>query len=124
MYKNAIKATILSGLVLPGLGQLVLTRYIRGALMAMTSLVCMIVLVTEGIGQATVIVSQLLAENRMITQTTIMDAYNSMSFFDSPKLQTVTVLLMICWIISAVDAYLVGRQVDLAEMNEFQETDQ
>lgn len=112
--KNALKGALLSGLVFPGLGQLALKRYPRGFALLLTVLAALCVMIATAVQQAHAILDRIetaggLPDNDTITQAATQAAAAS----DSPVITAVTLLIVVCWIVGIIDAYRIGKQMDL-----------
>jgi TM2 domain-containing membrane protein YozV len=118
---NALKAALLSGLVFPGLGQIVLKHYRRGVILMLAVLACLAVIVVKAVQQALVILNQIQSEGGAISMHTISNAAQQASTTsDGFMINLVLLCLVLCWIIGIVDAYRIGkkgRQGKLTESN-------
>jgi hypothetical protein len=116
MMKNSIKGAALSGLLFPGLGQVVLGHYKRGIALALSVLVCLLVIVVKALRQALVILDKIEAEGRVVDMSTISSiASRSSTASDAVIYNFVLLLIMLLWIVAIVDAYRLGRKKDLEE---------
>jgi len=116
MMKNSIKGAVLSGLVFPGLGQVVLKHYKRGIALALTVLLSLFVVVVKALRQAFIILEKIEAEGRTIDMSTISSAAAQASTTsDNLLYNVVSLLIILLWIIGIVDAYRLGRKKDLEE---------
>ena len=114
MMKNSMKGALLSGLVFPGLGQIALKRYRRGFALMLTVMGCVFVMIVTAVQQAYVILDSIEAEggvpdSEMISQAAARAAAAS----DGPVFTIVSLLIVVCWIVSIIDAYRIGKQKDL-----------
>jgi hypothetical protein len=113
---NAFKGVLLSGLILPGLGQVVLKRYARGVIIMLTVLLGLSVVVLKAVQYALVIVEKIELEGGDIDLNAIMNAATHASgSADSLTFNLLLLLIVVCWIISVIDAYRIGRNKDLEE---------
>ena len=113
---NAQKGAIWSGLVFPGLGQIVLKHYKRGAVIMSTVLACLAIIVVEAVKKAFTILEKIELEGRAIDMDTILDSASQASFkSDSLIFSFALLLITFCWIIGVVDAYRIGKKKDLEE---------
>jgi hypothetical protein len=111
---KAVKGALWSGLVLPGLGQIVLKHYLRGALLALISLVCLTVLMVEAVTQATAIIENLGPVNAAIEPGALTAEVSRAAKTSSGlTIRLTSWLLMALWLGGTVDAWLLGRQIDL-----------
>jgi hypothetical protein len=111
---NALKAGLLSALVFPGLGQMVLKRYRRGLVLMLTVLAGLAAIVIHAVRRALAILETIELEGGAVDQRAIADAAAQTA--DPSGSLTVNVLFVamtILWIYGAVDAYRIGRQRDL-----------
>ena len=114
--KNSLKGALLSGLVFPGLGQVVLKHYKRGFALMLTVLICLVVVVVKASQQAVAIIERIQSEGGVIDMSTISNAATQASTTSASLIINLLLLLiMVCWIIGVVDAYRIGRKKDMAE---------
>jgi len=111
---NAVKGALLSGLVLPGLGQLVLRQYRRGAVIMLAVLLSLAVIVVDIVQQALVILEKIELQGDAID----IDAISNAAAQESARSGGVTInilmlVVVVCWVAGTVDAYRIGRKKDL-----------
>ncbi len=111
--KNSLKAALLSALVLPGAGQIMLKRYFSGAVFALISLIALSVIIAKVIELSSVIVEKL---NNSVLDSTgggIMGILsNSMVEANTGVMNTAFLIYLGVWLLSIVDAYRVGDIAD------------
>ncbi len=113
---KAIKGALLSGLVLPGLGQIVLNRRLRGAALLLVSLACLGLLVVQAVAAASAIVAKLDLVNGAIDPVALLAAVDQAGAEASgPWGKIAALLLLPLWLGGTVDAYLLGRKEDRLE---------
>ncbi|MGZ6248188.1 MAG: hypothetical protein ACXWMC_01050 [Syntrophales bacterium] len=118
--KSAIKAALLSGFVLPGLGQIYLKRYKRGLAILIP------VLLAIGVIIGTVVTSALESLKAIESRGGIadMDTVSNLARVDSVhggmSLRFIMLFVLCCWLFSVVDAYKIGKK-DLAGMGDEKE---
>ena len=113
---NSLKAALLSGLVLPGLGQLFLKRYKRGAVLLLVVLGCMFVIVTKALEHAQSILEKIQAEGGTLDMAAITNAATqAVSGADNTAYSIAFLLIVVCWVIGIVDAYSVDKKKAQAE---------
>ncbi|MFQ6115855.1 MAG: hypothetical protein ACE5NG_17485 [bacterium] len=113
---NSLKGAFLSGLIFPGLGQVVLKHYKRGAVIMLTALVSLSVVVVNAVQHALAILEKIESEGGAISMSTISNAATQASTTSgSLTFNLVLLLLILCWIIGVVDAYRIGKKRDLEE---------
>jgi len=111
---NSLKGALLSGLIFPGLGQVVLKHYKRGAVIMLTVLVCLSVVVVKAVQHALAILEKIELEGGAISMSTISNAATQASTNSgSLTFNLLLLLIIVCWIIGVVDAYRIGRKKDI-----------
>jgi hypothetical protein len=112
--KNSIRGAMFSGLLFPGLGQVVLGHYKRGIALALAVLVGLLVILAKALGQAFAILEKIEAEGRLIDLSTIASvAAKSSATSDALIYNLVLLLILLIWVVGIVDAYRLGRRKDL-----------
>ncbi|MBW2075787.1 MAG: hypothetical protein JRI58_13770 [Deltaproteobacteria bacterium] len=115
---NALKGAFLSGLIFPGLGQVVLKHYKRGAVIMLTVLVSLSVVVVKTVQQAFTILDKIESEGGAINMDTISNvATQASTTSDRFIFNFVLLLIIFCWIIGVVDAYRIGKKKDIEEQS-------
>ena len=113
---NSLKGAFLSGLVFPGLGQVILKHYRRGAVLMLTVSVSLLVIVMKAVQEACAILEKIESEAGAITMSTISNAVTQASTTSKSIIFNLVLLLIIlCWIIGVVDAYRIGKKKDIEE---------
>ncbi len=113
---NSLKGAFLSGLIFPGLGQVVLKHYKRGAVIILTVLVSLSIVVVKAVQHALAILEKIQSEGGAISMSTISDAATQASTTSGSLTFNLALLLVIlCWIIGVVDAYRIGKKKDIEE---------
>ena len=114
IMNNAFKAALLSGLILPGLGQVVLKYYKRGIALMVTVFVGMAVIVVIAVQQALTIFEKIASEGGIMDMNTISSAATQATLSSSSLIiKSLLLFIMICWIFSVIDAYRIGKKKDL-----------
>ena len=104
----------MSGLIFPGLGQVVLKHYKSGAVIMLTVLVSLSIVVVIAVQQALAILEKIESEGGAISMSTISDAATQASNTSGSLTFNLALLVVIlCWIIGVVDAYRIGRKKDI-----------
>lgn len=107
---KAVKAALLSGLLIPGAGQLYLKRKRRGAMLIIIVLAAITIAVLEAGKQANRVLEQLQAEGGIVTTERIMALASQQA---SSSLVTVASFLLVAsWLFAVIDAYRLGKQTD------------
>jgi uncharacterized membrane protein len=111
---NSLKGAFLSGLIFPGLGQVVLKHYKSGAVIMLTVLVSLSIVVVIAVQHALAILEKIESEGGAISMSTISDAATQASTTSGSLTLNLSLLLVIlCWIIGVVDAYRIGKKKDI-----------
>jgi hypothetical protein len=104
--KISTKAALLSGLVFPGLGHMVLKQYLRGSISALIGLS---VIVTKAVNQALAIVDKINSGEIPLEAGAITDQVsNSTGGAEGLILNIATFVVVACWLIGIIDSYRVG----------------
>jgi len=115
---NSLKAALLSGLVFPGIGQVVLKRYRRGVVLMLIVLACLFIIVAKAVQQAFSILKQIELAGGTINVDAILNvATQSSTNSDSLLFNSILLLIIVCWILGVVDAYRIGKKRDLEEQS-------
>ena len=114
--KYAMKGALLSGLVFPGLGQLVLRQYRRGAILVLAVLISLSVIVVVTVQQALDMLEMIEAQGEAIdinaiSSAAVMESAQSVS----PAVNMLILFVIVCWIAGTVDAYRIGKKIDLQQ---------
>ena len=114
----SLKGALLSGLVFPGLGQVVLKHYKRGIAWMLAVVAGLLVVVSEATEQALTILEKVESQGGAIDMKTISNAATQASTpSDSIVFNGALFLIIICWIGAVVDAYRIGRTKDLRQQS-------
>jgi len=112
----SLKAAVLTGLVFPGLGQLVLRQYRRAAVLAVAFSAVLIAIVVNVSRRAMTLLDQLLWNGGFIDMGKITEtASRAADSSDDPILRLLFLALVACWIVGVADAFWGGRKQDRAE---------
>jgi len=113
--KASLKGALLSGLVFPGAGQIALKHYKRGISLVLAVIIGMVAMIAEGVQIALGIVDKLAAGGGVIDVGAVTDAANrAVTASDSLILNGAFFLIVICWVFGIIDAYLIGRKMDMS----------
>ena len=111
----------MSGLVFPGYGQFVMKHYIRGVLLMLMGLACLVVIGEKVRQQAFVVLENVEYGGGAIDMSEIL---NSVTLVDTTSGDAIykfaSLLLLFCWIIGIIDAYRIGRRKELEEQQKSQ----
>lgn len=110
---HASKGLVLSGLVFPGLGQVALKHYMRGALLMLTVTVGLIIMVAEAARTALDALARIDLYNGTIDLDEIMRAaVQALNHSHTGVYMFSLFLILFAWLFSAVDAYRLGKSLD------------
>lgn len=113
---NSLKGAFWSGLIFPGLGQVVLKHYKRGAVIMLAVLAGLTVIVVQAVQKAFIILEKIEPAGGAIDMNTIFDAASQASTHSDSLIFSFAVLwVTFCWIIGVVDAYKIGKKKDIKE---------
>ena len=111
---NSLKASLLSGLVFPGLGQIFLKHYTRAAVIIVTVLAGLALIIVEAVQLGLAIMEKIASEGGAMDMETISDAASqAVTSFLTMNLGFLVIILF--WIIGTVDAYRIGKKKDIEE---------
>jgi hypothetical protein len=114
MMNNALKGALLSGLVFPGLGQVMLKYYKRGAVLMIAITATLLAVLIKAVQQAFTILEKIELEGGEIDMSTILStATQASTTSDSLIFKLLLWLVIFCWVIGVVDAYRIGRKKDI-----------
>lgn len=108
--KTSTKAVLLSALVIPGTGHLLLKRYVTATLLISLSLASLYYLISKSVEAAMQIVDKIQNGEVSPDIASIMDLVSKQSGGAEMQWANVaTAVLVICWIIGIIDSYRKGR---------------
>ena len=107
--KRSSKAALLSGLIFPGIGHIVLKQYLRGSVLMLFALGALSVIVTRIYQRALTIVDRINSGDIPVDTGAIAEMVsNSTSGTDSLMENIAVVVLVACWLIGIIDSYRLG----------------
>lgn len=109
MMKPTTKAALVSALIFPGLGHLVLKRPLRGCLFIVPALLAIGFLLRTILALATALVGEINNGTLAIDPIQILARIHA-SGVDNPATNAASLVILLCWVGSVADAYWVGRQ--------------
>ena len=106
----------MSGLIFPGLGQVVLKHYKRGAIIIIAVLISFSIFVVEAVQLAFAILEKIQSEGGTISMNTITDAATRASAASGNLILNLALwAVILCWLIGTIDAYRIGKKKDIEE---------
>ncbi len=113
---NSLKAALLSGLVFPGLGQIVLKRYRRGLILMLIVIISLWIVITEALQLAYAVLSQIESAGGTIDMEAVVSAAMQASAdYGNTAFSFAVYLIIACWIFGIIDAFRIGRKKDLEQ---------
>ena len=111
---NSLKGVFLSGLVFPGLGQIVLKQYKRGVVLMLAVSVSLSVILIKAVKQAFAVLEMIESKGGAVDMGTVSNAATQASnTSDNLIFKFLLLLITFCWIVGVVDAYRIGRKKDI-----------
>jgi hypothetical protein len=110
---HAFKGLLLSGLVYPGLGQVILKRYMRGVAFILVATSGLVTVVAQAAHMALSILEKIDLNRAVVGPDQILQVTHQAMAEANTVLYKLAIALIICsWIYSTVDAFLIGRRMD------------
>ncbi len=107
--KRSSKAALLSGLIFPGIGHIVPTKYLRGSVLMLFALVALSLIVTNIYQRALTIVDRINSGDSPVDTGAIAEMVSdSASGADSFTENIAVIVLGACWLIGVIDSYRLG----------------
>ncbi|HQL00081.1 MAG TPA: hypothetical protein PK090_04860 [Smithellaceae bacterium] len=112
---RAQKAALLSVVVFPGAGQFFLKKYIRGATLIIPFLIGCGVLGWIIVSKALDMIQTAPFQKGTVNAATVFDVTSkAVESLDLKFLGLILILLLLLWVLSALDAYRLGKAMDSA----------
>ncbi len=106
----------MSGLVFPGYGQFIIKHYIRGIVLMLTCLTGLVVIGVKVRQQIFIVLEKIEYVDGAIDMSEIINAVNQAGTTSGDVIyRLASCLLLLCWIIGIIDAYRIGRRIDMEE---------
>jgi hypothetical protein len=111
--KKSIKAALFSALLFPGTGHFSLQKMLRGLIFFIPSFLSVIYIVHYSLDKAYAIADQLNLGNIPLDTNTITNLIAEPPTGETLlKLQIATWTIIVCWIVSIIDSFLLGKKAD------------
>ena|SRR5471032_2363927 len=107
--KPSIKAALISGLVFPGLGHLVLKQAARGCIFMLPAAVAVIYLLRQILQLIDTLTTELNSGALPLDPVLILDRIHA-SGIDNTSTNLASLICLLCWIGSIVDALWLGQR--------------
>lgn len=109
--KKSTVAALLSALVFPGAGQLLMKRYFRGLILASVAIAALYALAVGVVERAKSITDKLIAGDAPIDAAAISEMVaGSTAGSETLSLKIATLALTAAWLLAVVDAIFIGRR--------------
>ena len=106
---RASKAALLSALVFPGAGHMLLQQYLRGSALMLSALIAFYIIVRSIFERALTIVDQISAGDIPADTGAIADMVTSSANDANGLAENVAlIILLLCWLIGIIDSYRLG----------------
>ncbi len=103
------KAALLSGLVFPGIGHMVLKQYLRGSVLMISALFALSVIVTVVIQRALTIVNRINSGDIPVETGAIAEMVSNSTNGADSLIENISVIVLgACWLIGIIDSYRLG----------------
>jgi hypothetical protein len=111
--KHSWKGVYLSGLVYPGLGQIVQKHYARGIALAGIVTVSLAATIYAAVQKAQSLLTALADDSGSADLTKLLrEAGGGAAGSDNGIIGISSLLIAGCWVVGIADAYLAGKQID------------
>ena len=113
--KASTKGAILSGLGFPGVGQIMLGRKWEGIAFIIVTTGAILAIVYSAVQRIPLILEKLIPEMERgtLTLTMIFKETHKITAMGGTALEQISLwLIIICWVLSLVHAYLVGKKME------------
>lgn len=108
--KETTKVTLLSALVFPGIGHLVLKKYLIALAFIVSFSYLLLGFITEIVEKAQHVIDSVVRGDIPMELIAIRQALIDQGTLDSPNLSTNVFLLLLIWIIATFDAYRLAKK--------------
>ena len=107
--KKATKAALLSGLIFPGIGHMVLKRYLPGSALMGAALIATYVIVADVLRRAETVIDRISGGDIPVDSDALTVMISGST--DETHSLAVTIsltVLFVCWLIGIIDSYRIG----------------
>lgn len=111
--KKSVKAALLSALIFPGIGHLVLRSYQRGVVLLLVAGFALSVVVTTTVQKALAAVERI-NRGELAADMSSISAYLAADTEGSRAASIALSVLLVCWLIGIADAWRLGGLADKA----------
>jgi len=110
---KSTKGALLSGLIFPGIGHIVLKQYLRGSILALVALLAASAMVKVAFQRAQTIVDRVVSGEIPLETGAISELVANSSNDSDSLIPSISVIVFFaCWLIGIIDSYRVGMALD------------
>ncbi len=107
--KRSSKAALLSALIFPGIGHIVLKQYLRGSVLMLFALVALSVIVARIYQRALTVVDRISSGEIPVDAGAIAEMVSSSTSAADSLIENIALLVLAaCWLIGIIDSYRLG----------------
>jgi hypothetical protein len=113
LMTKSTKAALLSGLIFPGIGHIVLKQYLRGSILALVTLLAVSAMVKVAFQRAQTIVDRVVSGEIPLETGAISELVANSSNDSDSLVPSISVMVFFaCWLIGIIDSYRVGMALE------------
>jgi hypothetical protein len=107
--KRSSKAALLSGLIFPGIGHVVLKQYLRASILIVSTLVALKVIVTSTYQRALTVVDRINHGDIPVDARALEEMVSNSAGGAGSLVENIAVIVLVaCWLIGIIDSYRLG----------------
>ena len=107
--KRSSKAALLSGLIFPGIGHMVLKKYLHGSVLMLATLAALSVIVTRVFQRALTIVDRINSGDIPVDTGAIAEMVSNSTSGAVSSIENIAVIFLgSCWLVGIIDSYRLG----------------
>lgn len=111
--KKHTKAALLSAFVFPGLGHMIVKKYVAGGILLALALSSLIFLIADAVQQALELSAKLQSGEVGLDSASISQLLSGQVTGTEALLGNIaTLVLVLCWLIGIIDSYRAGRALE------------
>ncbi|MDD5476120.1 MAG: hypothetical protein PHU03_06360 [Syntrophales bacterium] len=109
--KASTKGALLSAFVFPGVGQVSLRFYFRGAVLILVTLAALVFVVVTATRTALTALYSIQAQGGAVDLDRMsLEASKAVADLSSPAVKAALLVIIFCWLIAVIDAWLLGKR--------------
>ena len=106
---RSVRAALLSGLIFPGTGHMVLKQYLRGSLLMLPALMALSVIAAKTIKQAQTVLDRMNSGEIPLEAAAITEMVSqSTAAMEDSTLNIAALVFATCWLVGIIDSYRLG----------------